>query len=566
MNKKAKVLAAIIAAMSLVGCTKKEQQSAIEPTPTPRSDVPFVDADREKAQEVMDLISALSEESSVDEIEAVVDRYNDLTDRQKNMVENYDVLQERIGDIARKEMVQSINEMIDALTESSSERDIVEVQSAYARLGAEHGPAWQQRVDANKIAKLTGLIRQIVQNRVNEFLSLDNDSSASLAKKALLVDFIDGLVSGLNVTFPEGYESAKEEIRPIAGAVKRDDFLGQGSASEPYFREGKSGAFHRGYNAWVGSSHYIDFDPKLNYTFQLAFSSQGDSWSKEKTLGLFMKTDVPNDEIMRLIPSGAWSHESIGTRTVVDESEHLYFYEFDLKDLPASFTQDSYIQIYFRSPVAHYEVTDFVFFHKQIERAEELIRNANAADANSDRGMVNFALLSREIDDLITESDGELLEGYSDYLSKKQSLASSVSILWDGDITTDDGDDYPKMKEEASQQYGRFHTYRYGSSKSGVVNAFAIAKDENWSGHSRLAAFIGLSDATSEEVSLVIDNVWDEPFGVAIPIEVDAQNHIYYVQFDISALPSTMTGNPVISIGLSNSTNVIRCTDLVAIE
>lgn len=98
------------------------------------------EADRNAAQNVMDAIDAFGDTVSLDDkeaLEAVKGQYEELTDAQKELVTNYDRLEQLLDQIARLEQAEAdqntakeVEEMIDALPDEITLQDEAAVNAA----------------------------------------------------------------------------------------------------------------------------------------------------------------------------------------------------------------------------------------------------------------------------------------------------------------------------------------------------------------------------------------------------------------------------------------------------
>ena len=117
-----------------------------------------MDVDRQKAQEVIDMIDALNEDSTAEEIYAVIAKYNDLTARQKAFVTNYDKLEALMQGLEKKAAVQRVIDLINAIdADNPSEDAVVQAREAYDDLLATYGQEWADKV--TNLQKLIDAIR-----------------------------------------------------------------------------------------------------------------------------------------------------------------------------------------------------------------------------------------------------------------------------------------------------------------------------------------------------------------------------------------------------------------------
>ena len=97
--KKKKIISIVTLLMSfalITGCNTNNSSNITpeESTESNPEDTVAIDVDEEYAKEVVDLINDLNDNSTEQEISYVIEKYNDLTIRQKTLVSNYDILEE----------------------------------------------------------------------------------------------------------------------------------------------------------------------------------------------------------------------------------------------------------------------------------------------------------------------------------------------------------------------------------------------------------------------------------------------------------------------------------------
>ena len=184
------------------------QEPSSEVSSTPSSEVPpqseeppHVDVDKEKADEVIQLIETLTSESTEEEIQAVIDAYNDLTPRQQSFVTNYDKLADYILKLEKINAVKKVDAMIEALNEESLVLSEVQAaRDAYNDLAIDYGLEWQAKVKAENVAKLERCEIKIARDAVNPIIAkaLDIDTSENKGKTQFkllsrrIEDFLEG--------------------------------------------------------------------------------------------------------------------------------------------------------------------------------------------------------------------------------------------------------------------------------------------------------------------------------------------------------------------------------------
>ena len=115
-------LAAILALASLSGCNTTSDNE--NPYYDSESDTEVVhDVDRETAQVVIDMIDALDEDSTKEEILAALDAYNQLTKRQQSFVHNYEKLLEQIEKMEK-----------DGTFDVLPKKEVIELRKEYEKL------------------------------------------------------------------------------------------------------------------------------------------------------------------------------------------------------------------------------------------------------------------------------------------------------------------------------------------------------------------------------------------------------------------------------------------------
>ena len=194
-NKIILALALLLSVTSLAGCNNSTGSGSESEE---FSDIEYVDVDKEKAKEVEALIDALSDTATEEEVNAVFEKYNDLTDRQKEYVSNYSVLEGHVIRIERTKAIAKVVELINALDESDPNSDAVfQARKAYNAIGEKYGTEYLSEVPAESLAKLIRcegkVASKVVTPLLTKALSLDLDSNDGSSQFVLLSNRIDDL-------------------------------------------------------------------------------------------------------------------------------------------------------------------------------------------------------------------------------------------------------------------------------------------------------------------------------------------------------------------------------------
>lgn len=204
-NKLAFLLAALLSVGAFTSCSKGPgvesnpfHESETE-TGSSESSEEIVDVDEEAAQVVIDMIDALDENKPYEElkedVEAVLEAYNDLTARQKSMVTNYDKLVAILDVIETKELIVDIINIIDSLDVDNPDADLVtEAREKYNELLGK-GQEWADQIPNEKLEKLKACELAILSKVANPLLetltALDPEESQDGARFKLLSRKLD---------------------------------------------------------------------------------------------------------------------------------------------------------------------------------------------------------------------------------------------------------------------------------------------------------------------------------------------------------------------------------------
>lgn len=204
MKKKIILPIAMLLSLScLVGCQPTQQES--NPFYDSESEeTEVVDVDREAAQVVIDMINGLNDDSTEEEIKAVIDAYNALTERQKSFVTNYHLLQEQIEKLTILELIDEVNAAIDALDETNPDPDAVaHARELYTKLCA-YGNKWSDKITSDRVAKLAAcelkVLKQVAEPLLTTAINLDISVSKDAVQFKLLSQRIDDFFSTYSET------------------------------------------------------------------------------------------------------------------------------------------------------------------------------------------------------------------------------------------------------------------------------------------------------------------------------------------------------------------------------
>ncbi|MCQ2742533.1 MAG: YkyA family protein [Bacilli bacterium] len=169
------------------------------PTSVPTSSTSEEDPDVKEANLVLDMINALTEDSTVEEVEAARDAYENLTKRQKYLVDSQGGLEklEAIEAIVViKKDAKRVISMIEALDEDNlKEEEVMAAKDAYDEFESTYGEAGKQFISPELVAKLQRCIDKVGTKMIAVWVekanALDLTKTPDLARFALLSADID---------------------------------------------------------------------------------------------------------------------------------------------------------------------------------------------------------------------------------------------------------------------------------------------------------------------------------------------------------------------------------------
>lgn len=322
-------LAAILALASLSGCNT-----------TPGNENPYYDSgsdsevihdvDRETAQVVIDMIDALDEESTKEEILAALDAYNQLTKRQQSFVHNYEKLLEQLEKIEILELIDKLNALIDLLNENDPDSEKVEEASTLYNELLSYGEKWVDKVGEERVNKLKACEHKVLEKVANPLLSkaasLDVTKTRDGVQFKLLTQRID--------TFLSNY--TEEQLSRLD---LYDDYLKN--------KEYVDGGYDITTSEYISTTHNLPsnkifmpidgyYDDEYGYIYEEDLSSYTLSgpqnvqmatkanWSNYKKIALFVSWPFGGSEIQFIQEKGVNAY-TVATSQLTTKDQFLYF-------------------------------------------------------------------------------------------------------------------------------------------------------------------------------------------------------------------------------------------------
>lgn len=421
-------------------------------------------------------------------------------------------------------------------------------------------------INENAPSEPTGSVSEI-NTLIQTALSVDLSTNSGVAQFNLLLNRINIVYNTLGANDKTSVDltalnSKAEQVSRISGILYKDGYNYENQV------------FAKKADSFYGAIYSYDFTTPKQDNFKLDFNDAGDlkgyNWSGYSKIGLFVKYNVPTTDLPTFIPND-WNQTWIRpTKEVINASQNLYYFEFDLSSVTGPFYADTYFQVYFGNTVSvsHMEITDIVYFKNDVTKITNMIKEANKIDTSTNMGKSHFTLIGEKIDSLLKSLTNEQLtsiDGYNDYNTKKNNV--STSVIYNGFYSTNYGSDWPEMTSIDNDTFGSFKTYTYPSAVNGesTYNVFFNGLNgQNWSNVNRIGIFIQYNVENPNAVKMVFTGNWSV-VSESTPVVFDATNHIYYYEFDVSMV-STISGyNPHIALNLSNPTTTIRASHIVKI-
>lgn len=199
---------------------------------------------------------------------------------------------------------------------------------------------------------------------LNEMIANANDiklkSNVNYSKFALLANEIDTIYNSLSFASKNkvvGYDTYLENKQNIQGNAtilydQTFNYYENSNDTKP--------VFEKVIDSTLGEMNVMDFaSPRNVMQLWLETNLVGEDWSELTTLGFFLKSEAPITDNAFLNVNNVWG-AIMANISVVDASQNLYFYNFDLSSITAPFTVETQFEIYFGSNISHVEISNFV--------------------------------------------------------------------------------------------------------------------------------------------------------------------------------------------------------------
>lgn len=556
MKKKLLKLVSIALVFPLIGCTPfwKKESASNEPQPTPAEDVETQDIDLKYAQEVITLIDGLNSNSTKEEIDAVKSRYNDLTERQKGLVTNYDKF-EVIDDAF------VINQYVENINEASFTIDqIFEAQRLFEGYQLKYGNAGLANLKSGVVTKLNTLSATSINRLVVNANAISFEYKSDIAQFVLLKKYIEYLY----VRLPAEYTGNLENFGVFQNKSLEINGVGGPLYSGGYMLD-KQTAFTESFSEKYGMISHSDIHLTSNNSVELDLDIQGEDWSMYHSAGFFVKFDKANTENAIFVRNNYWSVETDirCNYEVVDAESHLYFVEIDLSKVTEPFSsrtgEHSFVQLYFSNlSTTSIDVSEVIYFTDEVEyffkdydSINQMIDKALALSSSINKELVQLTLLCNKIDSLISENEKNRITKYDQYMSKRQELNNKSGVVFSGPFTTFYDPDWLNLTKGDSSEFGDINSISFNSNLSNNAQVFADGTvGQNWTQYSKIAMFIDVGLELSSPPAFIINN--NESLLVTSTLNVFA-GHIYYLEFVLNT-SSAFTGNPFVKVYFDGQT------------
>lgn len=569
MRRKKYVLAlsALLSLTMLIGCNNQQASSSSidsEPTPIPASDVSGEDVDQQYAQEVIDLINSLGSDSTEEDVEYVIAKYNDLTDRQKLLVTNYDMLA-----LIGKAVI--INKKLNSLNENDYViEEVMEVRELYDEFVEEFGEQGIAKIKSEYYTKLTNIEVKITNSYVDYATAILTDDDMGFSLYSLVAHQADAFYNRLDesliekITNYDAFLNRKEALKEKGYLLYDDGYQLDTSSPNKDFTPTYDDTFGKLYS-YSGLS--LTGDPSIHVDLNVS----GLDWHKVYSMSFFLQADSPIDNRTALIPNESWADEDIiwANPQVVDSINNIYYYQFDLTKLKTSFDakKKTYFQIYFgaTSHVTSVKMTDLVAINKDYSEVNALVGKINQIDVSTNMGKAQFLLQNQIVSQLIDEEEGEFIQGFDIYMEKQNIVNNSMGITYDLDFTTYFNSDWPAFTKTSDETFGYISNIELPSDASNNIQIFTNhGNGKDWSMYSKVGMFVKIDCPLKDQVMFVINNK-ESLKDMCTPVQFGTEGYIYYLEFNINT-DTAFTGNPFIKMYFDGTTRHISTTDWVGIK
>ena len=551
----------VMTAVLMSGCKSNNDSSK----PSSFEDVSTIDVDEMYANEVIELIESLNENSTTQDVEYILGKYNDLTERQKTFVYNFYKLE-----IFGKALL--INEKIEQFSiDNLSIDEFLKFIKEYKALIEKYGDEAKNKIKQSNLDKIVDLELAALNILLDSENGNNLENNAKIAMFSLLIPHIDNFYNELKdlkkdqIINYDSYLEKKNSIIDLSG------FLYDGDYSLHYVYEGKifENEFLPRFDNNLGYMHEIEF-PKGGSNAEVDFDCLGEDWSNYDSFGLFIRFNNSIGDRCVLIPNNNWDNAVYADPVLVDGSSHLYFYKISLdtidKPFDTSIDKRTYFQVYFgNTNITSMSISNLVYFNKDYTEINEMIAKANSLNLSSDSNLTQFVLLSEKIDALISPKDADKVSNYDNYLSKKERALAKTSIVHNSIFTTSYNGEYPAFSKTDSNEFGYINSLYLSGGITNHVQIFADgAKDKDWSMFDKISMFVELDTQISDSPWLII-NYDEESKQIGSQEMYSESNNIYYFEFTLDT-DSAFTGNPFVSIFITNKLYNVKVTNWVGIK
>lgn len=578
------ILTTLLSLFALFGCNKNTTEPDVTPdNSTQLPDVEDgnkeVDLDKQYAQAVIDAINALNDSSTKDEINEVLKAYNDLTIRQQGYVTNYDLLEAQLEKIQIFEDIERIESLITDLSDTSSFEEIVGVVEEYRSIKTKYGEKWQKEISQENVDKLTLMEIDVIKSLISNALAISMINDAGVANFGLLANLIDSLledISEFDLPIVYGineYNATKEEYSYRTGIIYDRGY--QCTYVNQSSREIRPDV-NKSYSEQFGFLYTVNVENN-NDNATLELDIDNEDWRDHESIGFYIKADAPITNMVCLIPNNHWPSSEdwaenkfvMGTPQTIDATNHLYFFQLPLTylDEVLGVENKTSLTIYFGNKnVKAFSITDLVYLDKDYSELNALLAKANDIDVTTSMGKTQFALFSEYVDERLEGGEVDKLTGYSNYVSKKQTALANIEDVFNMNFTVPPT--WDALVKEESEPFGYMKSYTFSPKKDSSIQVFADGAKNlglNWSEFNKLCLFVQISEATSLNISLTIQDTTQKVVNIT-PQVFDSDNHIYFCEFNISTLESAFTDNPWVTVYLSTAIDYIKITNWIGVN
>lgn len=194
------------------------------------SDSEEEDPDQKAAEDVIKMIDALSDASTEEEVNAALAAYNNLTQRQKNLVTNYQKLQSWLKLIEGRKALVEIEQTIAALDEENPDGDaVVAARQAYNDFLATYGQEWQEKINKDLMDKLARceakVCAQVLSPLFAKALSLDINVPAQSVQFTLQAERINELIKAFPLDIVEKVPGYTDYLSTLEEVEKTNSIL-----------------------------------------------------------------------------------------------------------------------------------------------------------------------------------------------------------------------------------------------------------------------------------------------------------------------------------------------------